>query len=125
MCINGKLRIASMIAMLVLPAPAYGIQVAPDFSADPVPSYAFQPAPAPDPTPAPAANPAPAAATAPATAPVPDADGNVPVTAIIQVVKGNVGVQASEEAPLMPATVGMKLEQGAIIHTGLRSMVQF
>lgn len=102
-----------IVALLVLPASAYGIQVAPDISADPVPVYAFQPA----------ADPAPAADAAPAAAP--DADGNVAVTATIVAVKGNVGVQASEEAPLMPAAVGMKLEQGAIIHTGLRSMVQF
>src|SRR3954471_8999004 len=102
-------------AILLLPATvARAIPVDPDFSDLTV--LAQAPAPAPDPAPAPA----PVAATAPA-----DNNGNQAVTATIFAVKGNVGVQASEDAPMQPAAVGMKLEQGAVIHTGLRSFVQF
>jgi hypothetical protein len=62
----------------------------------------------------------------PADAPVPGgAPGEVAVTATVTSVKGNVAVHANEAAAFEPATVGMKLEQGAIIRTGLRSVVQF
>src|SRR5687768_9228839 len=51
--------------------------------------------------------------------------GAVALTATITSVKGVVKVRANEGAAWVPATVGMKLDQGAEIRTGLRSAVQF
>jgi hypothetical protein len=62
-----------------------------------------------------------ATTTSPSTLPT-DA---VAVTATVTSVKGTVKVRANETAPWEAATVGMKLEQGAEIRTGLRSAVQF
>lgn len=59
-------------------------------------------------------------ATGPATAP-----GAVALTATITEIKGVVQVRNAEGEPWKPATVGMKLDQGSELRTGLRSMVQF
>jgi hypothetical protein len=49
----------------------------------------------------------------------------VALTATITSVKGVVKTRANEGAAWVPATVGLKLDQGAEIRTGLRSAVQF
>lgn len=49
----------------------------------------------------------------------------VAVTATITSVKGTVQVRGKDGAPWEPVKVGMKLDQGAEIRTGLRSSVQF
>jgi hypothetical protein len=61
----------------------------------------------------------------PANAPVPGNPAGDAVTATVTSVKGNVAVKPNEAAEPQPATVGMKLEEGTVIQTGLRSVVQF
>ena len=67
------------------------------------------------------------AATAPATTTTTStmpADAT-PLVATITSVKGAVEVRAAEGQPWQKAAVGMKIDQGAEIRTGLRSAVQF
>ena len=49
----------------------------------------------------------------------------VALVANVMSVKGSVQVRPREGAAWQPVTVGMRLEQGAEIRTGLRSAVQF
>jgi hypothetical protein len=73
-------------------------------------------------TTAPATVPTTAATTAPAsTMPA----GAVALVANVTSVKGGVQVRLREGTAWQPVTVGMRLEQGAEIRTGLRSAVQF
>jgi len=72
-------------------------------------------------TPATTPPPAATATTAPTTAPA----GAVVLNATITSAKGVVQVRQSEDQPWQPATVGMKMGQGAEVRTGLRSAVQF